>query len=144
MRYCFDWMPSLPPICFYKLFSSQLSSIPRSEIDDADIATLKPMLTPGRHRLPSTDTYDIETTIAGSTLIATIHGPDRSLIRVYVVLEAQGLALAISPPRVRDVHCLLDRHRATDCPPLAFEPPTARWSIHLRLWASSISRSGRF
>jgi hypothetical protein len=96
-------MPSFPPLSFYKLFNSHLSFVPRTDIEDAHIAILEPMLTPGRHRLPNTDGYDVETTIAGTTFIATIHGPDHPFIRVYVVLEADGLALAVSPPRVLDV-----------------------------------------
>ena len=34
---------------------------------------------------------------------ASIHGPDHPFIRVYVVLEAEGLILAVSPPRVLDI-----------------------------------------
>lgn len=96
-------MTSFPPISFYKLFNNELSFIPPSDIDDAHISILEPMLTPGRHRLPSSEAYDVETAIAGTTLIATIHGPDHPFIRVYVVLAAEGFALAISPPRVLDV-----------------------------------------
>jgi hypothetical protein len=97
-------MPALSHIPFYKLFNGELFLIPRSEIEAADITILEPMLAPGRHRLPNSETYDVETTIAGSTFIATIHGPDHPFIRVYVVMEAEeGRALTISPPRALDI-----------------------------------------
>lgn len=56
---------------FYKLFNGQITSIPRSEIEDTHVAILVPMLTPGSidFRVP---------------------------IRAYVVLDSEGLALAIS------------------------------------------------
>jgi len=47
--------------------------------------------------------YNVEKTVARTTFIAAIHGTDHPFIRVYVVLEAEGLALAISPPRVLDI-----------------------------------------
>ena len=103
VRYCGLRMLAFPPITYYKLFNSHLSFIPRSDIDHSHVGLLEPMLTPGRHRLPNTDAYEVETTITGRTLIATIHGPDHPFIRVYVVLEADGLALAVSPPRVLDI-----------------------------------------
>jgi hypothetical protein len=135
MQYCFDKMDSIPPISFYKLFNGQLSFVPRSEIEDADIAILEPMLTPGRHRLPSTNAYDVETTIAGNTLIATIHGPDHPFIRVYVVVDVQGLALAIPPPRVLDLAlpaCIV--HHLVDQP----SDPSVGWMRDLEItlaWA---------
>ena len=94
-----------PPtsISHYRLASGQVSENPRSAVADAHIDILEPMLTPGRHRVPNTDAYEVETCIAGSTLIATVHGPQGPFIRMWVVLDGRDLALAVPPPRVVDI-----------------------------------------
>ncbi len=68
---------------------------------------------PGRHRLPNSETYDVETNVSGTTFIATIHAPAHPFIRVYVVLEAEGLFLAIS--RMSAVSRVIEANTAGRC-----------------------------
>jgi hypothetical protein len=96
-------MPAFPHISHYRLSSGRISLSPRSEIQEADIEILQPMLSPGRHRIPNSEAYQVETSIADSTLIATIHGPRGPFVRMWVVLDGRDLALAVPPPRVVDV-----------------------------------------
>ena len=72
-------------------------------MEDVGIVILEPMLIPGRHRVPNTDAYDVETNISGNTLIATVHSIDHPLLRNWVVLDSQGLALAVPPARHLDI-----------------------------------------
>jgi hypothetical protein len=96
-------MPTLPPLSLYKLTNGRISSSPPADVQDASIKILEPMLTPGRHRVPNTDAYQVETTVAGSSLIATVHGPGGPFIRLWVVLDGRDLGLAVPAPRVLDI-----------------------------------------
>jgi hypothetical protein len=80
----------------------RISSIPRADVQDDHIKILEPMLTPGRHRVPNTAAYEVETSIAGGSLMAIIRGPQGPFIRMWVVLDCRELALAV-PPRVLDI-----------------------------------------
>jgi hypothetical protein len=92
-----------PSISRSRLSSGRISLSPRADVQDAHIEILEPMLTPGRHRVPNTDAYTVETSIAGSTLMATVHGPRGAFIRLWVVLDGRELALAVPAPRVLDI-----------------------------------------
>jgi len=50
------------------------------------------MLTPGRHRLPSSDAYDVETTIAGSIFIARVAVLGSTLFRFFALAWRTGVA----------------------------------------------------
>lgn len=73
------------------------------DTDEASIAILQPMLIPGRHRLPNTPGYEVETTIAGTCLVATVIATGRLLLRMWVVLDARDLRLAVPPLRQLDI-----------------------------------------
>jgi hypothetical protein len=96
-------MPTLPPLSLFKLSNGRISSIPPADVQDCSIKILEAMLTPGRHRVPNTDAYEVETSIAGSTLMATVHGPQGPFIRMWVVIDGRALALAVASLRMLDV-----------------------------------------
>jgi hypothetical protein len=56
--------------------------------------------------LPNSDAWEVETTIAGSTLVATVLAPRGPVFRMWVVLDARDLGLAVPPPRQLDLPLL--------------------------------------
>jgi hypothetical protein len=96
-------MPSPSSIAHYKLATGRIFENQAAEIEEASIEILQPMLTPGRHGLPNTPGYEVETKIAGSTLIASATAAGKPLLRMWVVVDARDLGLAIPPPRQVDI-----------------------------------------
>jgi hypothetical protein len=51
----------------YRLTTGRIFENQAAETEDTQIEILQPMLSPGRHQLPHTPPWEVETTIAGST-----------------------------------------------------------------------------
>lgn len=96
-------MPSPTPISHYRLATGRIFQNAFTQDIESAIATIERLLVPGRHPLPHTDGWDVETRIAGTTLLATVWSMDRAVLRLWVVVDPGRLALAVPPPRQLDV-----------------------------------------
>ncbi|MBN2559517.1 MAG: hypothetical protein JXQ75_01115 [Phycisphaerae bacterium] len=104
-------MRGFSSIRHYRLDSGWAFQNLRREIPDGHIEILTPMLTPGIHQVPNTPAWLVQTSIAKTTLIATFHGSDAPLFRMWVVLDGRDLPLVVSPPRNLDIPlpaCILE------------------------------------
>jgi hypothetical protein len=87
----------------YRLDTGRVFENLRTDIPDGCIEILGHMLTPGTHQVPNTPAWVVQTSIAGTTLIATICSADVPLLRIWVVLDGRDLRFVVPPPRNLDV-----------------------------------------
>ena len=95
-------MPSSSTISHYRLNSGCITIRRRDAAEDRFIGILEPLLSPGSHKLPNTEGYAVDVSIAGNMLIGTIDSSDGSLFRMWVVADGRDLARVVRPPRVLD------------------------------------------
>jgi len=82
----------------YTIEANHIRHASRSEVSDDLLASLKPLLSNGRHVLPVIDGYSVDSSVCGSILAATIcsernpFGEALPLVTAYVCEDESGLA----------------------------------------------------
>jgi hypothetical protein len=105
-------------LCHYTITSGHVRHSPRSEVSDAVIAQIRPILRPGVRPLPGPPGYDIRITVDGSALAVTISRardgaplvtfvacPDEDAIARAVAASGAVPAVPLTAPA-----CLVDLH----------------------------------
>ncbi len=112
------------------LQSGHARQSPRSEVSDAVIAELAPLLRSGRHPVPNCAGYTMQVTIDGSALLATLRGAqDAPLVTAGVAPDAAALEAlralhgAKLPATITAPACVDDIH-----PTAVLDPDAMGWS----------------
>jgi len=91
-------------ITHYRLGAGRIFKSGRANVTDEGIEILDPMLSPGVHQVPNSPAWSVQTSIAGTTLTATVRSGDHALLRIWVILDGQDLRLVLPPPRIIDLN----------------------------------------
>lgn len=131
----------------YTIESGDCRESPRSEVSDAAIAALRPILVTGTHDLPGPAGYRLRVTVAVQSLAATViqASSGAPLVTTYVAVEQGALDAILSSTGARPAVplrlpcCLVTLH-----PTLALDPDAMGWLGDLErciawAWLESLS-----
>jgi len=94
---------NLRTVHYYRLQTGRITIRREDEVDTHGITILQPLLSQGRHLLPNSPSWMVETVVAGSMLIATVDNGNGPLLRMSVVVDGNDLSRVVEPPRVLDI-----------------------------------------